>query len=150
MILICISSPLLVTRHRRVCSPMYGLSPSSRTSSLRNWLPTPVRRIRRLTPHPKCAFNSVAPPEFKLCMAQMKGSTTTYLSQVSNCAQQVPRPPQPTPRADQPVVEIASSEDDASSDEEREGSDDNLSSSDDSSTSSSSVEEEQSAPAGGR
>jgi len=51
--------------------------------------------------------------------------------------------------ADQPVVEIASSEDDASSDEEREGSDDNSSSSDDSSTSSSSVGEEQSAPAGG-
>jgi len=51
--------------------------------------------------------------------------------------------------ADQPVVEIASSEDDFSSDEEREGSDDNSSSSEDSSTSSSSVEEEQSVPAGG-
>jgi hypothetical protein len=51
--------------------------------------------------------------------------------------------------ADQPVVEIASSEDDASSDEEREGSDDTSSSSNDSSASSSSVEEEQSAPAGG-
>ena len=51
--------------------------------------------------------------------------------------------------ADQPVVEIASSEDDASSDEEREGSDDTSLSSDDSSASSSSVEEEQSAPAGG-
>ncbi len=52
-------------------------------------------------------------------------------------------------KADQPVVEIASSEDDASSNEESEGSDDTLTSSDDSSTLSSSVEEEQSAPAGG-
>jgi len=51
--------------------------------------------------------------------------------------------------ADQPVIEIASSEDDASSNEESEGSDDTSSSSDDSSASSSSVEEEQSAPAGG-
>jgi hypothetical protein len=53
--------------------------------------------------------------------------------------------------ADQPVVEIASSEDDASSMEEREGSDDGTtSSSDDSSASSSGVEEdEQSVPAGG-
>jgi hypothetical protein len=51
--------------------------------------------------------------------------------------------------ADQPVVEIASSEDDASSDEEREGSDDTSLSSDDSSASSSSVEVEQSASAGG-
>jgi hypothetical protein len=51
--------------------------------------------------------------------------------------------------ANQPVVEIASSEDDASFDEESEGSDDTLLSSDDSSASSS-VEEEQSAPAGGR
>ena len=52
--------------------------------------------------------------------------------------------------ADQPVVEIASSEDDASSTEERERSDDSSSSSDDSSASPSSVEEEHSAPAGGR
>ena len=52
--------------------------------------------------------------------------------------------------ADQPVIEIASSEDDASSKEEREGNDDTLSSSDGSSASSSSVEEEQSAPAGSR
>jgi len=51
--------------------------------------------------------------------------------------------------ADQPVIEIASSEDDASSDKESVGSDDTLSSSDDLSASSSSVEEEQSAPAGG-
>jgi len=51
--------------------------------------------------------------------------------------------------ADQPVIEIASSEDDASSNEESEGSDVTLSSSDDLSASSSSVEEEQSAPAGG-
>ena len=77
---------------------MYGLSPSFRMSSLRNWLPTPARRIRRLTPLPKCVFNSAALAVFKLCMAQMKGSTTTYLHQVSNCALQVPRPPQPTPR----------------------------------------------------
>ena len=52
--------------------------------------------------------------------------------------------------ADQPVVEIASSEDDASSVEESEGSDDTTSSSNDSSASSSSVGVEQSAPAGGR
>jgi hypothetical protein len=51
--------------------------------------------------------------------------------------------------ANQPVVEIASSEDDASSDEESEGSDDNSSSSDESSASTSSVEGEQSTPAGG-
>jgi hypothetical protein len=50
--------------------------------------------------------------------------------------------------ADQPVIEIASSEDDASSDEESKGCDDNSSSSDESSASSSSVEEEQSMPAG--
>jgi hypothetical protein len=76
----------------------YGLSPSFRTSSLRNWLPTPARRIRWLTPLPKCVFNSAALAVSKLCMAQMRGSTTTYPSQVSNCALQVPRPPQPTPR----------------------------------------------------
>ncbi len=51
--------------------------------------------------------------------------------------------------ADQPVIEIASSEDDASSDEESEGSDDTSSSSNNPSASSSSAEEEQSAPAGG-
>jgi hypothetical protein len=51
--------------------------------------------------------------------------------------------------ADQPVVEIASSEDDASSDDESEGSDDTSSSSDDSSASTPSVGVEQSAPAGG-
>ncbi len=52
--------------------------------------------------------------------------------------------------ADQPVVEIASSEDDASSDDGSEGSSDTLSPSDSSSASSSSDEEEQSvAPAGG-
>ena len=51
--------------------------------------------------------------------------------------------------ADQPVIEIASSEDDASSDKESEGSDDTSSSSDNPSASSSSVEEEQSAPASG-
>ena len=51
--------------------------------------------------------------------------------------------------ANQPVIEIASSEDDASSNEESEGSDDTSSSSDDLSASSYSVEEEQSAPAGG-
>ncbi len=51
--------------------------------------------------------------------------------------------------ADQPVVDIASSEDDASFKEEREGSDDTSLSSNDLSASSSSVEEEQSAPAGG-
>jgi hypothetical protein len=51
--------------------------------------------------------------------------------------------------ADQPVVEIASSDDDASSNDESEGSDDTLSSSDDSSTSPPSVGVEQSASAGG-
>jgi hypothetical protein len=51
--------------------------------------------------------------------------------------------------ADQPVVEIASSEDDASSDDESEGSDDTSSSSDDSSASTPSVGVEQLAPAGG-
>jgi hypothetical protein len=51
--------------------------------------------------------------------------------------------------ADQPAIEIASSEDDASSDEESEGSDDNSLSSDESSASTSSVEGEQSMPAGG-
>jgi hypothetical protein len=50
--------------------------------------------------------------------------------------------------ADQPVVEIASSEDDASSNKESEGSDDTSLSSNDSSASSS-VEKEQSVPAGG-
>ena len=51
--------------------------------------------------------------------------------------------------ADQPVVEIASSEDDASSNDESEGSDDTSSSSDDSSASTPSVGVEQLAPAGG-
>jgi hypothetical protein len=51
--------------------------------------------------------------------------------------------------ADQPVIEIASSEDDASSEEESKGSDDTSSSSDETSASASSVEDEQSAPAGG-
>ena len=52
-------------------------------------------------------------------------------------------------KANQPVVDIASSKDYASSDKESEGSDDTLASSDNSSASSSSVEEEQSVPAGG-
>ena len=51
--------------------------------------------------------------------------------------------------ADQPVVEIASSDDDVFSKEEREGSDDTSSSSNDSSALFSSVEEEQSVPASG-
>jgi hypothetical protein len=52
-------------------------------------------------------------------------------------------------KANQPAIEIASSEDDASSDEESKGSDDTSSSSDESSVDNSSVEEEQSTPAGG-
>ena len=51
--------------------------------------------------------------------------------------------------ADQPVVEIASSDDDASSNDESEGSDDTLSSSDNLSASTPSVGVEQLAPAGG-
>ncbi len=46
---------------------------------------------------PKMCFQLAALAMSKLCMAQMRGSTTTYPSQVSNCAQ-VPRPPQPTHR----------------------------------------------------
>ncbi|KAL3806180.1 hypothetical protein ACHAXA_008049 [Cyclostephanos tholiformis] len=52
--------------------------------------------------------------------------------------------------ANQPMIEIASSEDDASSKEESEGSDDTSTSSDETSASASSVEDEQSALAGGR
>jgi hypothetical protein len=52
-------------------------------------------------------------------------------------------------KADQLVVEIASSKDDTSSKEESEGTDDTSLSSNGSSTSSSSVEKEQSAPADG-
>ena len=75
----------------------YGLFPSFRTSSPRNWWAMPARRPRRRTPSPKCVSNSAAPAASKRCMTQMRGSTTMYPSQVSNCAQ-VPRPPHPTPR----------------------------------------------------
>ena len=78
-----------------MCSLMYGLFPSSSTSLPSNCRLMPARRLRRRTPHPKCVFNSAALAVSKLCMAQVRGSTTTYPIQVPNCAQ-VPRPPQPT------------------------------------------------------
>jgi hypothetical protein len=75
-------------------------------------------------------YNNVPVPDVQLCPG-----TTAFTANPLN--------------ANQPVVEIASSEDDASSIKESEWSGDTLLSSNDLSTLSSSVEEEQSTPAGG-
>jgi hypothetical protein len=60
--------------------PPHELS-SSRMSLPTNWQPTPVRRAKKPTPHPKCVSNSAALAASKLCMVRMTGSTTMSLSQ---------------------------------------------------------------------
>ena len=122
---------------------MYGLFPSSRTSSPRNWWTkkayTALEMCFQLGS--ACSIQTVhganegKHDNVPKPGVELRPGTTASAANPSN--------------ANQPVLEIASSADDASSNDESEGSDDTLSSSDNLSASSSGVEEEQSELAGG-